>query len=356
MGGLKGKIALTAYVAIALIEAGDRVNANKAAGYLENHLAEIDDAYTMAITAYALELVDSDRSNDAHELLMEMAKEDEDGLHWGTEVDVLPKQSMRQQNQSASIEATAYATLALVKHGDPFNASRAAKWLVSQRNAFGGFGSTQDTVVALQALTEYATGARADVDLKVSIMAGEEEKELRIKQDNYDVLQVVEVPIDEEIEISVEGKGEAIAQLVRRFNVPQAEKGDEILKVNVDYDTTEVEVNDIVNVSVELEFAPPIPMDAGMVVLDISVPTGFSPVVDTIAQVTEKEDKIKRYDIAGRKVIFYIEDMQPGDRLTFEFDVKAMYPVKAKGTSSQAYSYYKPEIRGETLSSGINVN
>jgi len=70
----------------------------------------------------------------------------------------------------------------------------------------------------------------------------------------------------------------------------------------------------------------------------------------------EKEAKIKRYDIAGRKVIFYIEDMQPGDSLSFSFGVKAMYPVKAKGTSSKAYSYYKPEIRGETLSSGINVN
>jgi CD109 antigen len=355
MGGLKGKIALTAYVALALMEAGERDKAHKAVKYLEDNLAEIDDAYTVAITAYALELAESDRSEDAHRLLMEMAREDEDGLHWGTDVNIQPQQPMR-QNQSADIEATAYAALALVKHGDAFNASRAAKWLVSQRNAFGGFGSTQDTVVALQALTEYATGARAEVDLRISIVTGEEEKELKIKQDNYDVLQIVEVPIDEEIEIRVKGKGEAIAQLVRRFNLPEAEKGEEILKVKVDYDATQVEVDDVVNVSVELEFAPPVPMEAGMVVLDISVPTGFSPVLNTIAEVAEKEDKIKRYELAGRKVIFYIENMQPGDKLSFSFSVKAMYPVKAKATSSQAYSYYKPEIRSETLSESITVN
>ena len=310
MGGLKGKTALTAYVAIALMEAGDRDNANKAVGYLEDNLNEIDDAYTAAITAYALELAESDRGDDAYQLLMEMAEADENGLHWGADEDIQTELPMR-HNQSASIEATAYATLALVKHGDAFDASRAAKWLVSQRNAFGGFGSTQDTVVALQALTEYATGARADVDLRVSIVAGEEKTELRIKQDNYDVLQVVEVPIDEEIEISVKGEGEAIVQLVKRFNMPEAEKGEEILKVSVDYDATEVEVNDIVNVSVELEFAPPVPMEAGMVVLDISVPTGFSPVVDTIAQVTEKEDKIKRVTHKGQK---YYEPSSSGHR------------------------------------------
>jgi hypothetical protein len=47
--------------------------------------------------------------------------------------------------------------------------------------------------------------------------------------------------------------------------------------------------------------------------------------------------------------------MKPGDKLAFSFKVKALYPVKAKGVTSQAYSYYKPEIRGETLSKDITV-
>jgi CD109 antigen len=358
VGGVQGKTALTAYVAIALMEAGEKTGSAKAIDYLEGELDKIDDPYTMAITAYALELAQSEKRDAAHEKLMEMAQEDENGLHWGGGVEILPQPKIRptmEQGRSTEIEATGYATLALIKHADAFNASRAAKWLVSQRNAYGGYGSTQDTVVTLQALTAYSTEGRADVDLTVSIKGEGIDKKVRITQQNFDVLQMIEVPIGQQIEISAAGKGEVIVQVVERFNLPEAEKGDEILKVTVDYDVTQVEVDDLVTVSVKLEFNPPIPMEAGMVVLDVSVPTGFTPVTETIAQVLEKEKRIKRYEIAGRKVIFYIENMKPGDKLAFSFKVKALYPVKAKGVTSQAYSYYKPEIRGETLSQDITV-
>ncbi len=354
LGGLQGKTALTAYTAIALMEAGEEASADRAISYLEGKLNEIDDAYTMAITAYALELGQSSKQDETYEKLMEMAVEDEYGLHWGSG-GVLPSEPW-EGGLSADIETTAYATLALIKHGDAFNASRAAKWLVSQRNAYGGFGSTQDTVVSLQALIEYATDARADVDLAVMVEGNGVDEEIRVNTQNFDVLQMIELPIDEEIEISVRGEGEVVAQVVRRFNVPEAEPGDEIITVSVDYDTTEVEVNDLVTVSVDLGFEPPIPMEAGMIVLDVSVPTGFEAVTDSIAEVVAAEARLKRYELASRKVIFYIENMLPGDSISFSFEVKATYPVKAKGVSSQAYSYYKPEIKGETLSEEITVN
>ena len=355
LGGLKGKTALTAYTAIALMEAGEKASSAKAIDYLEAELSEIDDAYTMAITAYALELAQSDKSDEAYQMLMELAQEDEDGLHWGDGSAPVSQEPMG-YSRSAEIEATAYATLALIKHGDAFNASRAAKWLVSRRNAYGGFDSTQDTVVALQALIEYSVDARADVNLTVEVKSDGINKELRITEQNFDILQVIELPVNEEFEIRVEGKGEAVAQVVKRFNIPGAEPSEEIINISVDYDTTQVEVNDLVTVSVDLEFNPPMPMEAGMIVLDISIPTGFEAVTDSIAEAVEKEARMKRYEVAGRKVIFYIENMLPGDSISFSFQVKARYPVKAKGVSSQAYSYYKPEIRGETLSEDITVS
>ena len=364
VGGLQGKTALTAYVALALLQAGEQGSAARSIAYLENQIDRIDDAYTLALTACTLETAKSARSGEALDKLMGMAKEDENGLHWGDDaVPVEPgtqpgfrMMPVRPQPNTASIETTAYAVLALIRSGDSLNASRAAKWLVSQRNAYGGYGSTQDTVVALQALTEYSGGARADVDLTVTIKTGSSSRSVRVQPGNFDVLQIVEIPVNADVTISTSGKGEAIGQVVRRYNLPEAGKTEQdILKVDVRYDSAEVAVNDLVKVSVRLSFNPPVAMEAGMTVVDISVPTGFAAVRDSIEKAASNLEKIKRFEISGRKVIFYIENLFPGDELAFDFMVQALYPVKAKGVVSQAYSYYQPEIKAESLGRDISV-
>jgi CD109 antigen len=123
----------------------------------------------------------------------------------------------------------------------------------------------------------------------------------------------------------------------------------------VDYDSTEVEVNDLVTVSVELDFCPSILIEAGMVVLDISVPTGFTPVKESLEAVLSEHENIKRYEVAGRKLIFFIENMLPFEHIAFSFKVKAVYPVKAKRTVYKAYSYYKPKLEGEILGKGMTI-
>ncbi len=69
-----------------------------------------------------------------------------------------------------------------------------------------------------------------------------------------------------------------------------------------------------------------------MVVLDVSVPTGFAAVEDSLARLLEKP-KVKRYDVAGRKVIVYLEDMNPGEKVTFSFQALALYPVRGERRS-----------------------
>jgi CD109 antigen len=365
LGGLSGKDALTAYVATALTEAGEKAAAVRAVTYLESKVADMSDVYTVALTSYAFELVNSPKKDNAYKALMALAIEDENGLHWGSEIKPLASASAQgkiaaprmpyQENRSAIIETTAYAMLALNQRGDNLNAGRAGKWLVSQRNAYGGFGSTQDTVVGLQALSAYASGQRSDVNLTVNIKGQGIQRQITINSSNFDILQVVELPINQTITLTASGNGEVMAQLVRRFNIPQPDTQDPVIKIDVQYDAREVEVNDLVKVSVNLSFNPPQVVDSGMLVVDISVPTGFVADASSIEAMMKIQPLFKRYDISGRKVIFYIDNLKAGAKLNFGFNIKAVYPVKAKGVLSQAYAYYQPEFKGESLSADVTV-
>ena len=181
----------------------------------------------VAITAYALELAGSGLKPTAYDKLMAMAQIDDNGaLYWGggglpIEPYSEDRRTARHGNQSAAIETTGYALLALLHHEDLVSASRTAKWLVGQRNALGGFGSTQDTIVGLYGLTTFSTKVQTNVDMTIVLESDTWRKEVRITPENADVLQTVQVPLGEVIAVTAVGKGDAVLQSVLRYNVPE---------------------------------------------------------------------------------------------------------------------------------------
>ena len=363
LGGLKGNTALTAFVAIALLEAGEAQASAKAVSFLEGVLPTIDDPYAMALTAYALELSGSAQADAAYDALMDMATVNEDGLHWGGDVTLLPepvtglRRPAPAQAQSSAIENTGYAALALLEHGDRISASQAARWLVTRRNSFGGFGSTQDTVVSLQALTQFSADSVSDVDMTVNLSAGEWSRTVRITPQNADVLQVIDVPLGAEVEVNATGQGEFVLQAVRRYNLPKVpETSVRPFEITVDYGTDTVEVDDLITISAQVRFQPEEQIQAGMVVLDIAVPTGFAPEATSLEAAAGAEPKVKRYDVAGRKVIFYLEDMAPGETVSIRFQALAQYPVRAQAVTSQVYAYYDRALSAESLGGAVTVS
>ena len=71
--------------------------------------------------------------------------------------------------------------------------------------------------------------------------------------------------------------------------------------IEVTYSADQIEVNDRITVTSVVRFTPPVPAEAGMVVLDVSVPTGFAPAVEGIEKLVSGNARIKRFDLAGRK-------------------------------------------------------
>lgn len=374
MGGVSGKTALTAYVAVALLEAGDTAAAGRAIGWLEGQLASITDPYALALTTYALGLAKSSRAAAARTSLLALAVESDEGLSWGDGPQPLPAATPTPvpapgapvrpgtvppgRGKSAAIETTGYAALALLAGGDTLNAGRAVRWLSTKRGSLGGFGSTQDTVVALQALTASAATSRSDIDATVAISAGSFRKEIALRPANADVMEFIELPEGvASVTVEARGKGQPVVQAVSRFNLPAAEvAAQSAFQLDVKYSADQVAANDLITVTAGVRFTPPTPVLAGMVVVDVAVPTGFAPETSSLEELARKMAKLKRWDIAGRKVILYIEEMQPNESITLTFQARALYPVRAQAVASQAYSYYRPEWRGEHLGTRVVVS
>ncbi|WP_235856167.1 alpha-2-macroglobulin family protein [Methanolobus halotolerans] len=368
MGGVSGTYALTSYVTLALEEYGSPspVVMADAKKYLEDNLAEQDDPYALAIGTLALQRLESPFADEALNDLLAIVKQDDDGTYWGYGDGAVAKPYEHGgydfiAPSSKNVETTAYATLALIEANNP-TASSSLKWIAAQRSSNGGFSSTQDTVMAFRALMTAAATAGRDIDATVRVLTdGEEIKSIKVNSANFDVVQIVDIPKSaSQVELQLDGTGELNYQLVRRFNVilPEITEQNEI-ELDVEYDSTDVAVSDIVTVNTRLKYngirgIDGVASSSGMMIVDIAVPTGFAPVTSSLEALKE-DGIITRYEIAGRKVILYIDDMQPGEEISFSIQVKALFPVKAIVSESRAYSYYNPEVVAESNGSNVTV-
>ncbi|MDH4240073.1 MAG: hypothetical protein OEW48_10960, partial [Phycisphaerae bacterium] len=117
------------------------------------------------------------------------------------------------------------------------------------------------------------------------------------------------------------------------------------MALQVKYDTNNVHVDDIVNVTVVVRYFGQAG-ESGMMIVDVGVPTGFSPVQESFDALIEA-GFVSRVEVAGRKVILYVDGLTSGEQRTFSFQVKARFPVRAIIPDSKAYLYYEPDIRAE---------
>uniref|UniRef100_A0A672V767 Alpha-macroglobulin-like TED domain-containing protein n=1 Tax=Strigops habroptila TaxID=2489341 RepID=A0A672V767_STRHB len=129
---------------------------------LQQAVHNITNIYTEALLAYAFALAgDYETTQELLYKLEEQAIKSGGQIHWSPKPSSPASTEFWPGTQSVDIELTAYVLLAYlskprVHTGDMTIAAGIVAWLTHQQNAYGGFASTQDTVVALQALAKYA--------------------------------------------------------------------------------------------------------------------------------------------------------------------------------------------------------
>merc|ERR1712130_1012232 len=132
---------------------------------------------------------------------------------------------------SEMVEMTAYVIQSLVLRNRAGEAVDSVKWLGKQRNSRGGFVSTQDTVVALQALSMYSQNITSiPLDMSVTVRKspseGGESGILGVfSMDETDklLLRRQKVPdLPSQLTVETKGSGCAMVQTVLRYNTPEA--------------------------------------------------------------------------------------------------------------------------------------
>ncbi|XP_067388743.1 CD109 antigen isoform X2 [Emydura macquarii macquarii] len=224
-GGSNSPVTLTAYIMTALLGYQNDENAfavTNAANFLETKLAEgISDNYTLTLVTYALSLAKSIKAKGALDALNQRSEQQGEIRFW---MSPAPELSDSWQPRSVDIELAAYALLSHFQQGRLSEGIPIMKWLSQQRNRLGGYSSTQDTIVALQALSKFAilvAARKTGIDVTVTGPSLEAPATFSVDTQNRFLLQTKEIaPLQPTaVTVSADGVGFAIFQLNIIYNV-----------------------------------------------------------------------------------------------------------------------------------------
>ncbi|KAK2505055.1 hypothetical protein MC885_020269 [Smutsia gigantea] len=182
-GGVDDEASLTAYITAALLEMGKTVDdpmVSRGLQCLKNSVSSTTNLYTQALLAYTFSLAgEMDIRNMLLGKLDQQAIVSGESIHWSQKPTQSLDDSPWSKPESVDVELSSYVLLAQLSKAsltqkEIAKATATVAWLARQRNAYGGFSSTQDTVVALQALAKYATTAYVpSEEVKVTIKSTE---------------------------------------------------------------------------------------------------------------------------------------------------------------------------------------
>ncbi len=348
-----GALGTTAFVTWALADAGRAQDAAvvKALDYIRQNAAAEQDPYTLALVANALVAADPQDAATVQTLdqLASLAQRDKVGAYWAGE-DTM----MGGYGRTGAVETTALAVHALLRGGRQLPlAQDGLAFIVQSKDAEGTWSSTQATIWSLKALLLSTTAgdvrdARATVQVALN---GGAAQTVEITPENADVVRVLTFEGaavrggTNTVLLTVSGQGSLMYQVTADYFLPWSAVPPEpevqgLMAVSVAYDRTTLEVDDLVGVTVNARLTRA--GIARMVLLDLGIPPGFAVQTDDLNALVERQ-LISRYDLTGRQVIVYVENMSSEQPLTFSYRLKARFPLRAKTQQSAAYDYYNPD-------------
>jgi CD109 antigen len=359
-GGSSQGLALTAYVWIALLQnqnnsfvESSKLTASiaKARQFLEDEVSSAaSDPYALSIIAYALSLANSSKVNDVLQKLEALATVEAGTKHWQKLDDIPAPDEHRSweppysQARAINIEMTAYVLRAYCQLKDISKSLPIAKWIIGQRNANGGFSSTQDTVVALAALADFASliiGPSSERNLEVTLATDSVKYSFSpVTDETAILLQSYQLPSEtEEVNISATGSGAVLVQLNAIYNVYKTEDTSGI-ELGV---TTEENGNKITITSCGSYKQNG---GSGMVAMEFNQLTGYE--VTNLDDIRNQVKSIKRVENNHGNLVLYFDELTESETCVDIVSDKVFAVSKVKDASVKVYPYYDPSA-GQTM-------
>ncbi|XP_011255612.1 CD109 antigen isoform X2 [Camponotus floridanus] len=355
-GGAAKGLALTAYTLIAFLENEDSVGKhrntiNKAVDYIVRNMEELNDTYALSLCAYALNLAKHPYETSAFNFLESMAMKKQGIKWWSKPIPKDDKNPHYSLPRSVDVEMTSYALLSYLRRNLVADAIPVMKWLVKQRNTEGGFASTQDTVIGLQALAKLAEKLSKDTSsVRIAFKYGRDgQGYMNINSGNSMILQKQILPSKTRfVNITASGKGFVLVQVSYQYNLnvtgawplftldPQVDKNS-----NPNH----------LQLSICSGFVPTKEAnESNMAVMEVSLPSGFTVDRDSLPSL-EISSHVKRVETRNgdTMVVLYFDKMIKEEYCPTVSAFRTHKVAKQKPVPVSIYDYYDSSRRARVF-------
>lgn len=347
---------MNAYIVYAVAEAGYSDVKTEFTASCKKAL-ETKDAYLIAMMANAAySFKDAKKGDELMTALMNL--QDKNGSWTGSTHSITYS-----QGQSLTVETTAMAIMAMLKSNkNALELNNAIQFLVSARSGYGVFSTTQGTVLALKALTEFAKASKKtteDGTIEVFI----DNKKIGIR--NYKAGDKGALIIDS-LEKFIVGDGKHTVKVKYlgvktplpysvavswNTSLPNSNKECAVdLKTKLSEKTTSVGETVRLTATVTNKKNEGIP--STMVLLGI--PAGFTAQPWQLKEMQEKH-VFDYYEISGNNIAIYYRGMAPSSVKEINLDLKAEMPGEYDAPASSAYLYYRNEFKTWSSTEKITI-
>ncbi|XP_061574702.1 alpha-2-macroglobulin-like protein 1 isoform X2 [Cololabis saira] len=345
-GGISDDVSLTAYVTAGLLELDGNTTVEgvqKGLGCLKAAVTEqMDNLYTTALFSYTFTLAGDEEMRSKLITYLHQKSTTEGGTRYWQR-DGASKKGL----DSLEVEMTSYVLLALLSgpvlpgFGLDYTTS-IVRWLTQQQNPYGGFSSTQDTVVALQALAKYGAATYSPDGLttvKVT-SAGGLNLGFEVREDNrllYQEEKLSEIP--GEYVIRAEGQSCVVAQISMHYNIPPPADFSAFL-ISTSVEAKCNATRPVLRLSITVKYQGRRD-ETNMVLINVKLLSGY--VLDKKSlDLLQRELSVKRVDAGEGLMDIYLDGLKKDETKTFSVTLEEDQKVRnLKAAVVKVYDYYQ---------------